>query len=63
MNSRIPGEAERHDETEWLPVTKLNCGALLYEPNQGARARARFRLCKADMIIVEPIFRMRYHPG
>ncbi|KAG3111013.1 hypothetical protein PI124_g8052 [Phytophthora idaei] len=24
MNSRIPGEAERHDETEWLPVTKLN---------------------------------------
>ncbi|POM73630.1 Reverse transcriptase [Phytophthora palmivora] len=36
-----------YDETEWLPVSKLNCGALLYEFNQGARARARFQAMQA----------------
>ncbi|KAJ8522521.1 hypothetical protein ON010_g17682 [Phytophthora cinnamomi] len=28
---------------EWLPVSQLSCGALLYEFNQGARARAPFQ--------------------
>jgi hypothetical protein len=36
-----------YDETDWLPVSKLSCGALLYEFNQGARARARFRSMQA----------------
>ncbi|POM66564.1 Hypothetical protein PHPALM_17556 [Phytophthora palmivora] len=36
-----------YDEIEWLPVSKLNCGALLYEFNQGARARARFQAMQA----------------
>ncbi|OWZ09715.1 reverse transcriptase [Phytophthora megakarya] len=30
-------------DPEWIPLSQLNCGALLYEFNQGARARARFR--------------------
>ncbi|KAK1940726.1 Retrovirus-related Pol polyprotein from transposon opus [Phytophthora citrophthora] len=36
-----------YDETEWLPLSKLNCGALLYEFNQSARARARFQTMQA----------------
>ncbi|POM68398.1 Hypothetical protein PHPALM_15446 [Phytophthora palmivora] len=36
-----------YDETEWLPLSKLNCGALLYEFNQSARARARFQAMQA----------------
>ncbi|POM63251.1 hypothetical protein PHPALM_27464 [Phytophthora palmivora] len=36
-----------YDETEWLPLSKLNCGALLYEFNQSARARTRFQAMQA----------------
>ncbi|GMF42042.1 unnamed protein product [Phytophthora fragariaefolia] len=36
-----------YDKPEWLPVTQLSCGALLYEFNQGAKARARFRAMPA----------------
>ncbi|GMF52911.1 unnamed protein product [Phytophthora fragariaefolia] len=36
-----------YDEPEWLPVTQLNCGALLYEFNQGAKARACFQAMQA----------------
>ncbi|OWY94085.1 hypothetical protein PHMEG_00036287 [Phytophthora megakarya] len=34
-------------DPEWIPLSQLNCGALLYEFNQGARARARFRAMQA----------------
>ncbi|ETI55131.1 hypothetical protein F442_02125 [Phytophthora nicotianae P10297] len=40
-----------YDETEWLPVTKLSCGALLYEFNQNIQARVRFR-CKPENIVL-----------
>jgi phage-related protein len=30
-------------DPEWIPVHQLNCGALLYEFNQTARAKARFQ--------------------
>ncbi|OWZ13901.1 reverse transcriptase [Phytophthora megakarya] len=36
-----------YDDPEWLPASQLNCGALLYEFNQGARARARFQSMQA----------------
>ncbi|KAG6586670.1 reverse transcriptase [Phytophthora cinnamomi] len=36
-----------YSELEWLPVSQLNCGALLYEFNQGAKAQARFRAMQA----------------
>jgi len=36
-----------YDDPEWIPESQLNCGALLYEFNQGARARARFRAMQA----------------
>jgi hypothetical protein len=36
-----------YDDPEWLPVSQLSCGALLYEFNQGARARARFQSMQA----------------
>ncbi|POM66005.1 Hypothetical protein PHPALM_18202 [Phytophthora palmivora] len=38
-----------YDEAEWLPLSKLNCGALtlLYAFNQSARARARFQAMQA----------------
>ncbi|POM70409.1 Hypothetical protein PHPALM_13157 [Phytophthora palmivora] len=36
-----------YDETEWLPLSKLNYGALLYEFNQSARARGRFQAMQA----------------
>ncbi|OWZ07615.1 hypothetical protein PHMEG_00019973 [Phytophthora megakarya] len=32
-----------YDDSEWIPVTQLNCGSLLYEVNKGTRARARFQ--------------------
>ncbi|OWY91552.1 hypothetical protein PHMEG_00039816 [Phytophthora megakarya] len=38
---------KNYDDPEWLPVSQLNCGALLYEFNQGARARARFQSMQA----------------
>ncbi|OWY98930.1 hypothetical protein PHMEG_00030169 [Phytophthora megakarya] len=34
-------------DPEWIPLAQLNCGALLYAFNQGARARARFRALQA----------------
>ncbi|OWY91815.1 hypothetical protein PHMEG_00039448 [Phytophthora megakarya] len=34
-------------DPEWIPLSQLNCGALLYELNQGARARVRFRAMQA----------------
>ncbi|GMF90235.1 unnamed protein product [Phytophthora fragariaefolia] len=36
-----------YDDPEWLPLSQLSCGALLYEFNQGARARARFQTMQA----------------
>ncbi|OWZ01706.1 reverse transcriptase [Phytophthora megakarya] len=30
-------------DPEWIPLVQLNCGALLYEFDQGAKARARFQ--------------------
>ncbi|OWY96092.1 hypothetical protein PHMEG_00033735, partial [Phytophthora megakarya] len=30
-------------DPEWIPLAQLNCGALLYEFEQGANARARFQ--------------------
>ena len=32
-----------YEEPDWVPVERLNCGALLYEFDVGARARARFQ--------------------
>ncbi|OWZ12491.1 hypothetical protein PHMEG_00014336 [Phytophthora megakarya] len=36
-----------YDEPDWVPLAQLSCGALLYEFNQGAKARARFRAMQA----------------
>ncbi|KAJ8537329.1 hypothetical protein ON010_g13268 [Phytophthora cinnamomi] len=36
-----------YSELEWRPVSQLNCGALLYEFNKGAKAQARFRAMQA----------------
>ncbi|GMF64204.1 unnamed protein product [Phytophthora fragariaefolia] len=36
-----------YDDSEWLPLSQLSCGALLYVFNQGARARARFQTMQA----------------
>ncbi|OWZ10345.1 LOW QUALITY PROTEIN: reverse transcriptase [Phytophthora megakarya] len=36
-----------YDEPDWMPLSQLSCGALLYEFNQGAKARARFRAIQA----------------
>ncbi|GMF50436.1 unnamed protein product [Phytophthora fragariaefolia] len=36
-----------YDEPEWLPATQLSWGTLLYEFDQGAKARARFRVMQA----------------
>ncbi|GMF46773.1 unnamed protein product [Phytophthora fragariaefolia] len=38
-----------YDDPEWLPLSQLSCGALLYEFNQGARARARFQTLQAGV--------------
>ncbi|OWZ14400.1 LOW QUALITY PROTEIN: reverse transcriptase [Phytophthora megakarya] len=38
---------EGYNDPEWLPASQLNCGGLLYEFNQGARARARLRSMQA----------------
>jgi hypothetical protein len=35
------------DDPEWIPLSQLSCGALLYEFNQGARARTRFQAMQA----------------
>ncbi|OWY93299.1 hypothetical protein PHMEG_00037358 [Phytophthora megakarya] len=34
-------------DPEWIPLARLNCGALLYEFGQGAKARVRFQAMKA----------------
>ncbi|POM61062.1 hypothetical protein PHPALM_29984, partial [Phytophthora palmivora] len=34
-------------DPEWIPVSQLSCGALLYEFNKGARAKARFQAMQA----------------
>ncbi|OWY99664.1 LOW QUALITY PROTEIN: hypothetical protein PHMEG_00029300 [Phytophthora megakarya] len=34
-------------DPEWIPLAQLNCGALLYEFDQGAKARARFQAMQA----------------
>ncbi|GMF30010.1 unnamed protein product [Phytophthora fragariaefolia] len=36
-----------YDDPGWLPLSQLSCGALLYEFNQGARARTRFQTMQA----------------
>ncbi|POM79062.1 LOW QUALITY PROTEIN: Reverse transcriptase [Phytophthora palmivora] len=34
-------------DPEWIPVSQLSCGVLLYEFNKGARAKARFQAMQA----------------
>ncbi|POM65328.1 Hypothetical protein PHPALM_18974 [Phytophthora palmivora] len=34
-------------DPEWIPMSQLSCGALLYEFNKGARAKARFQAMQA----------------
>ncbi|KAE9294376.1 hypothetical protein PR003_g24276 [Phytophthora rubi] len=36
-----------YDDPDWTPVSQLSCGALLYEFNQRAKARARFQAMQA----------------
>ncbi|OWZ12146.1 reverse transcriptase [Phytophthora megakarya] len=36
-----------YTDPEWIPLAQLNCGALLYEFNQGAKASARFQAMQA----------------
>ncbi|KAE8899661.1 hypothetical protein PF005_g4371 [Phytophthora fragariae] len=36
-----------YDDPYWTPVSQQSCGALLYEFNQGANARARFQAMQA----------------
>ncbi|KAE9174798.1 hypothetical protein PF002_g28950 [Phytophthora fragariae] len=36
-----------YDEPEWLPMSQLRCGALLYGFNKGAKARACFQAMQA----------------
>ncbi|GMF47153.1 unnamed protein product [Phytophthora fragariaefolia] len=36
-----------YDDPEWLALSQLSCGALLYAFNQGAHARARFQMMEA----------------
>ncbi|KAE9083581.1 hypothetical protein PF006_g26662 [Phytophthora fragariae] len=36
-----------YDDPYWTPVSQLSCGALLYEFNHGAKARARFQAMQA----------------
>lgn len=36
-----------YSETEWLPATQLTCGQLLYEFDQSAKAKSRFRAMQA----------------
>ncbi|OWZ12134.1 hypothetical protein PHMEG_00014754 [Phytophthora megakarya] len=36
-----------YDNSEWIPVVQLNRGSLLYEFNEGTRARARFQAMQA----------------
>ncbi|KAE9274896.1 hypothetical protein PF008_g29476 [Phytophthora fragariae] len=38
---------KNYDDPEWLPVSQLSCGALLYEFNQSAKAKARFQSMQA----------------
>ena len=37
-----------YDEPDWVPVERLNCGHLLYEFDQSAKARSRFRAMQHD---------------
>ncbi|OWZ15126.1 hypothetical protein PHMEG_00011295 [Phytophthora megakarya] len=38
---------KNYPDPEWIPLAQLNCGALLYEFDQGANARARFQAMQA----------------
>ncbi|KAE8875617.1 hypothetical protein PF003_g40229 [Phytophthora fragariae] len=38
---------KNYDDPEWLPVSQLSCGALLYEFNPSAKAKARFQSIQA----------------
>ena len=43
----VKWKGEQYPEPEWIPVHRLNCGALLFAFDQGARARARFQAMQA----------------
>ncbi|KAG6579909.1 reverse transcriptase [Phytophthora cinnamomi] len=43
-----------YSELEWLPMSQLNCGALLYEFNKSTRAQARFKAMQAGDEPPEP---------
>ncbi|OWY94651.1 hypothetical protein PHMEG_00035562 [Phytophthora megakarya] len=45
--SGIFNQVENYPDPEWIPLAQLNCGALLYEFDQGAKARARFQAMQA----------------
>ncbi|OWY99601.1 LOW QUALITY PROTEIN: reverse transcriptase [Phytophthora megakarya] len=43
----LSGNFHNYPDPEWIPLAQLNCGALLYEFDQGAKARARFQAMQA----------------
>ncbi|KAE9003142.1 hypothetical protein PR002_g17427 [Phytophthora rubi] len=43
-----------YSEPDWLPMSQLNCGALLYDFNKGAKAQARFKAMQAGDELPEP---------
>ncbi|KAE9252277.1 hypothetical protein PF002_g3904 [Phytophthora fragariae] len=43
-----------YSEPDWLPMSQLNCGALFYDFNKGAKAQARFKAMQAGDELPEP---------
>ncbi|KAE9283843.1 hypothetical protein PF008_g27304 [Phytophthora fragariae] len=43
-----------YSDSEWLPVSQLNCGALLYDFTKSARAQSRFRAMQSGVDPPEP---------
>ncbi|KAE9048117.1 hypothetical protein PR001_g3931 [Phytophthora rubi] len=43
-----------YSEPDWLPMSQLNCGALLYDFNKGTKAQARFKSMQAGDELPEP---------
>ncbi|KAE8959410.1 hypothetical protein PR001_g30724 [Phytophthora rubi] len=43
-----------YSDSEWLPVSQLNCGALLYDFTKSARAQSRFRAMQSGDDPPEP---------
>ncbi|OWY90103.1 hypothetical protein PHMEG_00041920 [Phytophthora megakarya] len=47
IQDNISSKWKGYDDPEWIPVTQLNGGSLLYEFNKGTRARARLQAMPA----------------